>query len=138
MTRVQTSPKLAAMLDARIAERGYLTITSFARAAGVTAQGLQPLRRGEIRDYQPRLTAPVCKLLGWTPDSIARMMAGEDPVELEPVSAGGAADVAAAVEELRRTTEALAARLDELERGDPPPSAATGPLGLSAHSARPL
>lgn len=132
------SATLAANVDARIYRRGFNSIQEFAEATGVTPQGLLPLRKGEIRAYQPRLTGPVCRALGWTLDSIQRMMDGEDPIEVDPATgeASPLARMAAEVEELRRTIAALESRLDELERGDPPPSPAVDPPARAARSPR--
>lgn len=57
-----------------------------AKQAGVSMPGLAHLRRGERRAYQVRLTAPVCRALGWTTDSIERLLTGLPPSLLEPVS----------------------------------------------------
>ena len=60
-----------------------LTVTGLVTKAGVTAEGLRPLRRGDVRSYQERLTVPVCRALEWSPDSIDRILAGLEPIEVE-------------------------------------------------------
>lgn len=51
-----------------------------ARRAGVSQPGLLPLRQGVRKKYQPRLTRPVCDALGWTRDSIERLLAGKPAI----------------------------------------------------------
>jgi transcriptional regulator with XRE-family HTH domain len=73
------NPKLAAAIEARRKELG-LSVQDIATQAGVTRQGLRPLLKGEERDYQDRLKFPVCRVLGWTNDSIDRILRGGEPV----------------------------------------------------------
>lgn len=65
---------------------------ALAEAAGVTNEGLMPLRKGYRKQYQERLTAGVCRALGWTTDSIDRILAGDQPV-LADQQAGGRVEV---------------------------------------------
>ncbi len=72
-----------AFVEKRRRELG-LSPTDLAAATGLTVQGLLPLRKGHRRAYQHRLTDPVCRVFGWTPDSIERILAGGKPVLLAP------------------------------------------------------
>ena len=72
-----------AFVENRRRELG-LSPTDHAAATGLTVQGLLPLRKGYRRAYQHRLTDPVCRVFGWTPDSIDRILAGRKPALLTP------------------------------------------------------
>jgi predicted transcriptional regulator len=74
-------PGMAEAIERRRVELG-LSPGDFAKAAGVTTQGLQPLRKGVRKDYQLKLKAGAARALGWTSDSIDRLLAGQDPIEL--------------------------------------------------------
>lgn len=71
--------ELAEAIDQRRAELG-MDVQALSDASGVTRQGLAPLLAGERRRYQDRLKFPVCRALGWSPDSIDRLLRGEPPV----------------------------------------------------------
>jgi transcriptional regulator with XRE-family HTH domain len=73
---VPQSDHLADAIKARRLEKGW-NVQRFVEETGITRQGLQPLLRGEVRNYQDRLTLAVTKALDWTPDSIERLMRGE-------------------------------------------------------------
>jgi hypothetical protein len=94
--------RIAAIIRARRIEVGLDTIQALVDATGLTRQGLQPLLRGEVKGYQDRLKIPVCRALGWTPDSIDRLLAGDDPIELDE-------------DEHVAPEKSLVSRLDELE-----------------------
>jgi len=83
-TMTETAPELAKAIEARRKELG-LAPGELAQAAGVSVQGLAPLRKGVRKQYQDRLTLSVCRVLGWTPDSIERLLRGE-PAQLVEVS----------------------------------------------------
>lgn len=59
-----------------------LSPSAFAAAAGVTPQGLAPLRRGERKQYQVKLKVGAARALRWSEDSIDRLLRGEEPIEL--------------------------------------------------------
>ena len=75
-------PALAESIETRRKQLG-LAPGDLINATGVTGPGLAPLRRGERRAYQERLTMAVCRALRWTPDSIDLLLAGEEPVTWE-------------------------------------------------------
>jgi hypothetical protein len=77
----KTSPLLKERFNARMEQLG-LSPTALAAEAGVTGQGLIPLRNGKIAKYQIRMTGPVCAALYWTPDSITRLMEGKEAIEI--------------------------------------------------------
>lgn len=80
------SQRLADAVDQRRRELGYTTWQALQDAAGISAQGLKNVRNGERRRYQDRLTVPLTRALRWTPDSIERLLAGDEPTELGPTS----------------------------------------------------
>lgn len=75
----EVNERLRELVEARRKELG-LTPTKLAEATGLTTQGLMPIRRGEVKRYQERLTGPLCAALGWTADSVDRILAGGDPI----------------------------------------------------------
>lgn len=74
-------PGMAEAIARRMRELG-LRPGSFALAAGVTAQGLTPVRRGYRRDYQDKVRYGVAAALRWEPDALERLMRGEPPIPL--------------------------------------------------------
>lgn len=117
-------PALAELIGARLDEL-ELSPTAFAESTGLTVQGLAPLRRGERRAYQKRLTGPVTRVLGWTPDSIERILDGDEPAPVAPPDDGmaaepGRADLMAQIETL--TDEIRALRGPDRATGDGPAS----------------
>ena len=113
MSDVETSKALADAIEQRRRALGYRTITSLVSAAGVTAEGIRPLRRGEIRNYQERMTDPLCKALRWTPDSIDRILRGEPPVELpDEIPATPTVDLGERVARQERAHEMLVQRFE--------------------------
>jgi hypothetical protein len=74
----ETSDHLAQRIEQRRVELGY-TPTSLRKATGLSLEGLKNLRKGKIRSYQERTTGPVTRAFGWTPDSIDRLLRGEEP-----------------------------------------------------------
>ena len=105
----ETSRHLAERIEARRQQLG-LNPTQLAAATGLSPQGLKNIRKGAIRKYQERLTLPLTRVLGWTPDSIDRLLAGEEPVELVRPSG----DVESRVESLEHRIEELTVRLAEV------------------------
>lgn len=79
---MEISTALAAAVEQRMTELGY-TPTSLARATGLSLQAIKNVRRGEVRQYQPRLTLPLCAALHWSPSSVADILAGGQPTELD-------------------------------------------------------
>lgn len=77
----QIVPGMADAIDARRLERG-LRPGEFARAAGVTAQGLLPVRRGYHRSYNEVTLRGVAKALGWRQDWYTQLCDGADPATL--------------------------------------------------------
>lgn len=77
----EIAPGMAEAIAARMKELD-LYPAALIEATGLTGPGIMPVRKGERKAYQARLTGPLCKALGWTPDSIERLMRGEPPVEL--------------------------------------------------------
>lgn len=82
MVKYEVVPELADAIESRRKELG-LTPGQLAQAAGVSAEGLMPLRKGYRKQYQDRLTLAVCRVLGWSADSIDRLLDGEAPVVLD-------------------------------------------------------
>ncbi len=72
-------PALAEHIERRMTEL-RLDPNGLAEATGLSLTVLQQLRKGYRKKYQRRLTWPVCETLGWTADSIERILRGEEPV----------------------------------------------------------
>jgi transcriptional regulator with XRE-family HTH domain len=79
---------MAAAIEQRRLELG-LTPGQFADAAGITRQGLDPIRRGVRKAYQDKVKLGVARALRWPPDAVDRLLAGEthiDPLPSEGIS----------------------------------------------------
>jgi transcriptional regulator with XRE-family HTH domain len=117
---------MASTIEARRLALG-LTVQDLIEQTGLTRPGLAPLLRGERRRYQERLTLPICRVLRWTPDSIERLLSGQEPIELEPIiRPDELAELRERVGELTRMVGELAASVESLGhevaqlRGQPP------------------
>lgn len=71
-------PGMAEAIERRRRELG-LSPGDFATAAGLTRQGLDPVRKGYRRAYQDKVRLGVARALAWPLDAIDRLLAGEDP-----------------------------------------------------------
>ena len=80
-TSSEQSTELAEAVEQRRRELG-LTIGDFAAAAGLTRQGLDPIRRGVVKQYEDRTLFGVARALRWAGDWYDRILAGDDPAEL--------------------------------------------------------
>lgn len=109
---MQISEALRDAIDARMNELD-LSPTDLEEAAGVSGTGLMNLRRGEVRRYQKRLTSPVCRALHWTPDSIARILRGEEPISTRPVRPE---ELLGLLEGMDDTTDAAVERFEGISR----------------------
>jgi DNA-binding XRE family transcriptional regulator len=113
-------PGMAEAIEARRVEM-KIGKGELAKAAGVTAQGIAPLRKGYRRRYQERLTRPFCEALGWTPDSIERLMSGLDPIVTREPPARRDQDIQhidyrALLDALDRSNHRLDDHFDEVRR----------------------
>jgi transcriptional regulator with XRE-family HTH domain len=81
----ETSKHLADRIEARRKEL-RLSPTQLGERTGLSLQALKNIRQGQVRAYQERLTGPLTSALGWTPDSIERLLRGEEPVLAETPS----------------------------------------------------
>lgn len=72
---------MAEAIEARRLARG-LSPGQFARDAGLTAQGLVPVRRGYRREYHDKVRVGVARALHWPLDWYDRIRDGEDGLEL--------------------------------------------------------
>jgi hypothetical protein len=109
---------LADHVSRRMFELGINGPSALARETELTVQGLQPLIRGERRKYQARLTNPVCRVFGWTPDSIDRILAGGEPVVVmrpPPIDDLRAA-LGTLVDQVAASRRALESRSAQIER----------------------
>lgn len=68
---------MAEAVEARRKERG-LSPSDLATVAGLTIQGLAPVRNGKRRQYQDRVRNGVARALAWPTDWYERLEAGED------------------------------------------------------------
>ena len=80
---VARSEHLASAVERRRKELGF-TPTTLREATGLSLQALKNLRNGEVRAYQERLTMPLTTALLWTPDSIQRLLDGQEPIVIGP------------------------------------------------------
>lgn len=79
-------PGMAEAIEARLQEL-RLRPGRFAELAGVTLQGLVPIRRGYRRNYQDKVKFGVASALQWPPDAIDRLMDGQAPDPRPPAPA---------------------------------------------------
>jgi len=79
-----------------------------AQAAGISEAMLRVIERARRTNVRPATLGAVARALGWTRDSVDRVLAGGDPVLDE--------DRDRSVAELKRQDAELQARLDEVER----------------------
>jgi transcriptional regulator with XRE-family HTH domain len=130
MTAMARVESMASTIEARRLALG-LTIQDLVDQTGLTRPGLAPLLRGDRRNYQERLTLPICRVLRWTPDSIDRLLAGQEPIETSPITRpddelvelrAQVADLTRTVRELGASVATLAAEVARL-RGQPNPPA---------------
>lgn len=118
-------PAVADAIRQRMRELG-INQAELIRRSGVSDTTLRKALKGEpVKAVQKRYD--LARALGWTPDSIDRLTAGEEPVEekglyLTEAEAGEveralttATQLAAALDKLLATTEAMRARIKELE-----------------------
>jgi transcriptional regulator with XRE-family HTH domain len=122
-----TVPGMADAIERRRIELG-MTPGEFADAAGLTRQGLNPVRQGRRKAYQDKVKIGVARALRWRGDAIDRLLAGDTPLELDERAPDMGADaVLAEIMTLRDRVEQLTAevaRLRDAPRStDRPPSA---------------
>lgn len=113
----EVEPALRDAVTTRLEELG-LSVSEVARRAGVTRQGLAPLIKGERRNYRARLKYPVCDVFGWTHDSIDRLLAGDQPVEVSGPPPDEIAALRDAVVSLGRAVRVLLLEANERRRSD--------------------
>lgn len=77
-------PGMSRAIDARRAALD-LSPTEFAKAAGLTPEGLAPVRRGERRRYLAKTTSGVARALCWPNDWYQRLLNGENPDDFPTV-----------------------------------------------------
>lgn len=70
-------PGMAEAIEGR-REQLHLSPGDFAHSAGLTAQGLAPVRRGYRRQYQAKVRNGVARALRWPTDWYSRLIDGED------------------------------------------------------------
>lgn len=108
-------PGMAEAIERRMIERG-LSPSQFAAAAGVTYQGLLPLRRGERKRYQTKLKLGAARALGWPADAVDRLLAGEVPGEVDENDP----ELAERVSQMESRLQRVETAVDELlRRADP-------------------
>lgn len=77
----ETVPGMAEAVEGRRREL-RLRPGQFAQAAGLTPQGLDPVRKGIRRSYSEKTLDGVAQALRWPTDWYDRLQAGEDPTAL--------------------------------------------------------
>jgi transcriptional regulator with XRE-family HTH domain len=79
--------------------------------SGVSRGTVGPILNGEGGNYRPKNLAKICAALGWTPDSIDRILEGREPAELSPQTDELTEALAAFDRASRALTEAIARHL---------------------------
>lgn len=101
---------VAAMIRARRETLGFTRDQVVARADGaVSASVVRALEIASQTRYRRTKIAAVCRALDWTPDSIRRILDGEEPVETAAL-----ATAAEREEGLRSEIAELRVRIEEL------------------------
>lgn len=75
---------MAAAIEARRKQRG-LAPGEFATRAGLTRQGLDPVRKGLRKAYQDKVKLGVARALDWPDDALDLLMDGADPATFPTV-----------------------------------------------------
>lgn len=109
----ETSAHLRDRIEARRIELGY-TPTTLSDATGLSGSALKNIRKGKVRAYQERLTIPLTDALGWTRDSIDRLMAGLEPIA---VASDQPPAAEARIKKLEDEVAALRQAVRELQQG---------------------
>lgn len=73
---------MAEAVEKRRRDRG-LSPGGFADAAGLTPQGLAPVRAGQRKRYEDKTIVGVAKALAWSMDWYDRLVAGQFPDEVD-------------------------------------------------------
>jgi transcriptional regulator with XRE-family HTH domain len=107
-----TDRHLSDAIEQRRLELG-LSVQDLANQTGLTREGLRPLLRGERRKYQDRLKLPVCRVLGWSPDSIDRLLAGGTVITMN----GQHDPPERSRDEIKADLDAILQRLAAIEHG---------------------
>jgi transcriptional regulator with XRE-family HTH domain len=99
---------VATAISARMADL-VIDQAELARRADVSDATVRALMRARPRgEPRPNNLRKVSAALGWTPDSIDRILAGDDPVDAMPPQPA---------DELRESVRDLASQVDEIQRG---------------------
>lgn len=105
-------PGMAERVERRRRELG-LTPTGFARAAGLSLQGLAPLRKGYRRAYHDKLKLGVARALHWEDDAVDRLLDGEEPVPRSRADYTKLGNLDVTAEAVRRARESLGGKVEE-------------------------
>lgn len=116
-------PGMAEAVEARRVARG-LSPGQFAREAGLTAQGLVPVRRGERREYHDKVRVGVARALHWPLDWYDRIRDGQDGLLLPDTDHADKPQsdverITALEHRLGRIETAVTELTDELRQRDP-------------------
>lgn len=126
----ETVPGMAEAIERRRKAR-RLAPSDFARASGLTMQGLAPVRSGVRKGYQEKVRSGVAKALAWPLDWYERLLAGDDPETFpdteHPDRPRSVDDRLSAVEadvaDLRQTLARVERGISELRPSTRPPAA---------------
>jgi hypothetical protein len=108
-------PGMAEAIEQRRIEVGLDKVGDFARAVGVTPEGLRPVRQGVRKHYHDKVKFGIARALRWPPDALDRLLAGEDPAgfEAHPAAADSGEGRLDAIEERFDRIESQLAHLAE-------------------------
>lgn len=121
----ESVPGMAEGVERRAAELG-LSPSEFARRAGLTTAGLDPVRKGVRKNYAAKTRYGVARALRWPLDWYLRLTIGQDPATLPTVDHPPLLDdsdrldiIEEALAEMREQIAEVVRRLDS---GAPRPS----------------
>lgn len=105
--------RLAGAVRARRDELGF-TQAELAVESGVSEPTIRVIETARRGSYQRATLRAIAQALGWTPDSLDRILRGEEPVEAgKPDERPDFAQLEIDVKELKRQLAAMSEELDE-------------------------
>lgn len=109
MTSEDRWAKVGELLTARLRERG-MNQSDLADASGLSRETVRPFTKGVPNRRNAHTRAQICRAVGWSHDSIDRILAGKRPALSEAPH-----DVDRRLRELERQNDYLEAQVDEID-----------------------